>query len=387
MGLLFFALMCYDNFTMNENNLVLYRKYRPKTFKEVVGQEYTIRTLTNAVSLGRVAHAYLFAGPRGTGKTTVARLLAKAINCEKSPSSNYEPCNKCVSCQEINEAKSLDLIEVDAASNRGIDEIRELRDKIRFAPTRSKHKVYIIDEVHMLTKEAFNALLKTLEEPPEHAIFVLATTEIHRVPATVLSRCQRFDFKKLTLGQIVSRLKDIALKEKVEAEQEALELIGISADGSMRDGESLLNQVITLEDKIITLKEVQEILGATDPVVVEGFSKLLAQKDIPEALKFINKLAQDGYDIHQFTKALVGYLRKVLILKIDASLAKVVASEMTEEQIKKSLELATQFEPSELLKITKLFIEAENEIKSSLIPQLPLELAVVEIDTSPTSNI
>jgi len=387
LGLLFFALMCYDNFTMNENNLVLYRKYRPKTFKEVVGQEYTIRTLTNAVSLGRVAHAYLFAGPRGTGKTTVARLLAKAINCEKSPSSNYEPCNKCVSCQEINEAKSLDLIEVDAASNRGIDEIRELRDKIRFAPTRSKHKVYIIDEVHMLTKEAFNALLKTLEEPPEHAIFVLATTEIHRVPATVLSRCQRFDFKKLTLGQIVSRLKDIALKEKVEAEQEALELIGISADGSMRDGESLLNQVITLEDKIITLKEVQEILGATDPVVVEGFSKLLAQKDIPEALKFINKLAQDGYDIHQFTKALVGYLRKVLILKIDASLAKVVASEMTEEQIKKSLELATQFEPSELLKITKLFIEAENEIKSSLIPQLPLELAVVEIDTSPTSNI
>lgn len=366
---------------MDNENLVLYRKYRPKTFAEVVGQEYTIKTLTNAISLGRVAHAYLFAGPRGTGKTTVARLLAKAVNCEKSSSPNYEPCNKCISCQEVNEGKCLDLIEIDAASNRGIDEIRELRDKIRFAPTRSKYKVYIIDEVHMLTKEAFNALLKTLEEPPEHAIFILATTEVHRLPATILSRCQRFDFKKLTLAQIVGRLKDIAQKEKVEAEKEALELIGLNADGSMRDGESLLNQVITLEDKTITLKEVQEILGATDPVVVEGFSKLLAKKDIPGALKFINKLTQDGYDIHQFTKTLIGYLRKILILKIDASLAKVVASEMTEEQIEKSLELATQFEPSKLLKITKLFIRAENEIKTSLIPQLPLELAVVETDT------
>ena len=203
-------------------NLVLYRKYRPKTFAEVVGQEHVVQTLTNAISSGTTSHAYLFSGPRGSGKTTLARLLAKAVNCEKRQ--GFEPCNKCLSCVEINEARAIDLIEIDAASNRGIDEIRELKSGIKFAPTRSKYKVFIIDESHQLSKDAANALLKILEEPPSHAIFVLATTEIHKMIPTIISRCQRFDFRKLTLPEIIKKLELIIKSEKARAEKSALEL-------------------------------------------------------------------------------------------------------------------------------------------------------------------
>ncbi len=359
-------------------SLVLYRKYRPKTFSEVIGQTHVIQTIAGAINSGRISHAYLFAGPRGTGKTTVARLLAKAINCETKGS--YEPCNKCFSCLEFAEGRALDLIEIDAASNRGIDEIRELRDNIRFTPARAKYKVYIIDEVHMLTKEAFNALLKTLEEPPAHAIFILATTEIHKVLPTILSRTQRFDFKKLSLTEIIKRLSLISKKEKVKAEKGALELIAINADGSMRDAESMLGQVITYasQDGKITLEEVQQVLGIVDINLVMKFIDVLIGKKSADALAFVNKLLSEGHDLVQFTNSLINYFRKLLFVKIDKNLSPLIGEELTKEQLAVVLKQAEKISLENLSKIIQLFIDANREIKYSSLPQIPLELAVIE---------
>ena len=357
-------------------NLVLYRKYRPKTFGEIVNQEHVIKTLTNALKLDKVAHAYLFTGVRGTGKTSVARLLAKAVNCLEKKSS--EPCNKCQACEEINQNKSMDLVEIDAASNRGIDEIRELRDGIKFSPSSLKYKVFIIDEIHMLTREAFNALLKTLEEPPAHAIFILATTEIHKVPQTIISRCQKFDFHKLTLDKIVERLNWIANQEKVKIEKSALELIAVNADGSIRDGESLLGQIMSMEDKNITLEEVQSILGIVDIKAVQDLVQYLIEKESGKAISHINNISNHGYDLIQFTKSLIGYLRKMMILKVDPNLSKLVTIELTKEQIGGIVQQSEKFTSTDLIKFIRLFIQAGNEIKLADFPQLPLELAIVE---------
>ncbi len=358
--------------------LVLYRKYRPKTFSEVVGQEHVVQTLTNAISSGMISHAYFFSGPRGTGKTTIARLLAKAVNCQNRKEGKFEPCNQCSSCQQINEGRSIDLIEIDAASHRGIDEMRELRDGIRFVPTKSKYKVFIIDESHQLTKEAANALLKTLEEPPSHAIFILATTESHKMIPTILSRCQRFDFWKLTVPQIIKSLEFVSQKEGIKIEKEAQELIALAASGSIRDALSLLDQAITFSGKEIKVKDVKDLLGIIDINLVSQFVGFLAQKETSRALDSLNETLEKGGDLQEFTKSLINYLRQILISKINPELKNSLILGMTKEEEEKLRNLINQFSEAELQNILKLFLDAENKMRYSPIPQLPLELAIIE---------
>lgn len=365
-------------------NLVLYRKYRPQTFAEVIGQEHVVKTLTNAISKGMISHAYLFAGPRGTGKTTTARLLAKSLNCQNRKDNQFEACNQCSSCTEIMEGRALDLIEIDAASHRGIDEVRELKEGIRFVPTKSKYKVFIIDESHMLTREAFNALLKTLEEPPAHAIFVLATTEIHKMLPTIVSRCQRFDFRKLTLPEILKRLEFITEKEKVKIEKPALELIALNSAGSLRDAESLLDQVLTFAstfNRELKAEDIKDLLGLVEIELVSKFTDFLSQKKAREAINFLNEIAEKGLDLQEFSKSLINYLRQALILKIAGvgQNENPLITGLTKEEFAKLQKQSAVFKESELQKILNLFLEAQNKMKYSPIPQLPLELAIIEV--------
>jgi len=366
-------------------NLVLYRKYRPQTFAEIIGQEHVVKTLSNAISSEGISHAYLFSGPRGTGKTTLARLLAKAVNCQNRKEGTAEPCNKCSSCLEIMEGRALDLIEIDAASHRGINEMRELRDGIKFVPTKSKYKVFIIDECHQLSKEAANALLKTLEEPPSHAIFVLATTEIHKMISTIISRCQRFDFRKLTLPEIIKRLEIISEKEKVKIERPALELIALNAAGSIRDAESLLDQILAFSgsgEKEIKAKDLKDLLGLVEIEAIQKFTDFLCQKKASEAINFLNEITERGSDLQEFSKALINYLRQALILKLVGEEAESspnpIITGLTKEEFQTLEKQTTVFKESELQNILNLFLEAQNKMKYSPIPQLPLELAIIE---------
>ena len=361
-------------------SLVLYRKYRPQTFAEIIGQEHVIKTLTNAISQSLISHAYLFAGPRGSGKTTVARLLAKSVNCQNRQAGEYEPCNHCQSCQEIMKGRSMDLIEIDAASHRGIDEVRELRDGIKFVPTKSKYKIFIIDEAHQMTKEAFNALLKTLEEPPSYAIFILATTEIHKMIPTIVSRCQRFDFRKLTLPEIIKRLEIITKKEGVKIEKAALELIALNSGGSIRDGESLLDQILIFAGKNgeIKTEDIKNLLGLVETKIVAKFTDFLCQKEALPAINFLNEIIEQGLDLQEFTNTLINYLRQALILKISGGGENPIISGLTKEELEKLKTQATIFKEDKLRNILNLFLETQNKMKYSPIPQLPLELAIIE---------
>ena len=371
----------FDNLFLYMSNLVLYRKYRPKTFGEITGQEHVVRTLSNAISSGRLSHAYLFAGPRGTGKTTIARIFAKALNCSDLPnvSAKVEPCNKCDACEDINHGRALDLIEIDAASNRGIDEIRDLKEGIKFAPVKTKYKVFIVDEVHMLTKEAFNALLKTLEEPPAHAIFILATTEAEKLLATILSRVQRFDFRKLTVPEIMARLGTVASCENVRADEDALRLIAVNSDGCLRDAESALEQVIALSGNAVGAKDVKEILGTIDIETAREFVNFLIKNNLAGAFRFLHQLNDGGSDPQEFAKALIGYFRKMTVLKVDSSLGKFIGAELTGEQMLNLQEQIRDVSVNDLSAILKKIVAAEQEMKKSPFPFLHLELAAVDI--------
>ncbi len=366
-------------------NLVLYRKYRPKSFSEVTGQEHIVQTLKNAIAGDLLSHAYLFSGPRGSGKTSIARLLAKAVNCSSAALevNKGEPCNKCASCEEINAGRAMDLIEIDAASNRGIDEMRQLREGIAFLPTKLKYKVFIIDEAHQLTKEAANALLKTLEEPPSHALFILATTEAHKMIPTIASRCQRFDFRKLTVPEITEKLKEIAKAEDVKIGKEPLQLIALNSGGALRDAEGLLDKVLTFYSVLDTKEEigvdaVKDLLGIVDLNLVGEFVQLLADRKAGEAIDFLNGSLEQGLDPHEFAKNLVRYLRHTLVLKINPQLERMFESELTKEQIDRMKQQAEQFDEKFLLDIVENFMGAEQKMKYSSIIQLPLELAIVQ---------
>ena len=365
---------------------VLYRKYRPLSFDEVVGQEHVIKTIKNSIKNGKVAHAYLFSGPRGIGKTTIARILAKTVNCKDQKDGN--PCNKCEICLSINQNSFLDMVEIDAATHTQVDKMRDIIEKINFAPSVGKYKVYIIDEVHMLSKGAFNALLKTLEEPPKHVIFILATTEIHKIPATIISRCQKFDFRRMKVSEITKCLSGIAKKEGVKVEKGVLDFIAINSNGGLRDSESLFGQILSIgEGNEITLEEVQKILSVADISVAVKIINLILEKKYSEAIGYISEITDDGYDLEQFAGSVVEYARKLMLIKISPEMEKHFSSEMTEEQISELKEISQKASISNIIKIISVFIKSKEEIKLAIIPQLPLELAVAQINIEDAESL
>jgi DNA polymerase III subunit gamma/tau len=342
---------------------------------EIIGQEHVVQTLRNAIAADRVAHAYLFAGPRGTGKTTTARILAKAVNCLDMELAN-RPCNQCAHCLAVNQGRFLDLIEIDAASNTSVDDVRDLRDKINFSPNQGRYKVYIVDEVHMLSTAAFNALLKTLEEPPSHAIFILATTEVHKIPATVLSRCQRHEFRRIPVNEIITSLKALAEEENIQVEPEALSLVARQATGSMRDAISLLDQLASA-GKVVTLDLAQDVLGtATSQAVLEVIEAMLSHQSA-KGLEAIHRSLDAGSDPRQFARQIVDYLRSLLLVAM-GNAAQVDATTEARHQMARH---AQALPVPELLRVIQAFNQAATETRSSWQPALPLEMAFIEAIT------
>ena len=355
----------------------LYRKWRPQKWDQIVGQEHIVTTLQNAVRTERVGHAYLFAGPRGTGKTSSARLLAKAVNCLHDDLGS-RPCDECHNCQAIDNSSFLDLIEIDAASNTSVDDIRDLRDKINFSPSQGRFKVYIIDEVHMLSTAAFNALLKTLEEPPAHAIFILATTEIHKIPATVLSRCQRHEFRRIPVAEIVVQLQNIAKVEGIQAGEDALLAIARQSTGAMRDAISLLDQLASTGE-MITLENAQQVLGtATDESVLELVDAIL-QKDPAAGLDCLHKALDRGSDARQYARQVVDYLRNLLLIKLNNPRQ----IDATADMLTRMKQHASAFTHSALIETINTFNQAASDLRSAWQPGLPLELAMATVMALP----
>lgn len=353
----------------------LYRKWRPRLWEQVVGQDHVILTLQNAIRSQRVGHAYLFAGPRGTGKTTTARLLAKAVNCQAESAAD-RPCDRCDYCQAVNNGRFLDLIEIDAASNTSVDDVRDLRDKINFAPSQGRYKVYIIDEVHMLSTAAFNALLKTLEEPPPHAIFILATTEIHKIPATVLSRCQRHEFRRIPVRMIVEHLRALCQQEGVEVDEDALTLIARQATGSLRDAISLLDQLASTGEPI-GLGLTQQVLGTAASQSVIQLVEALLQREPSSAFSSLHVALDSGSDPRQYARQVVEYCRNLLLVKLGNS----AMIEATAEQQAQMAEHARRFSLPRLMACIQAFNAAASDPRSGWQPALPLELALAQIIT------
>ena len=357
----------------------LYRKWRSQNFDEVIGQEHVTQTLRNALRDNRVAHAYLFSGPRGTGKTSTARILAKALNC--SAPEAERPCGKCPTCVAISEGRMLDLIEIDAASNNSVDDVRELRDKVGFRPSEGRFKIYIIDEVHMLSVAAFNALLKTLEEPPPHTRFILATTEPHKIPATILSRCQRFDFRRIPVPEIAGHLRHIVQEENFKAEEEALTAISRAAQGCMRDAVSLLDQMFSYGHDTVTFAQVQNVLGAVSAQAVVEFVSALANKDIATGLNLIQQLVTQGASLVEFCQQIVEHLRGVMMLQLTGNPA--LLADLPSETVRQMQAQSQQLSQPVTIFAIKKFSESINELKGGFQPQLPLEMALIEIVQGP----
>lgn len=354
----------------------LYRKFRPDTFADVKGQDAIVQTLKNQINADRIGHAYLFCGTRGTGKTTVAKILAKAVNCEHPIDGN--PCNECATCKAIAAGSSMNVIEIDAASNNGVDNIREIREETTYSPTEGKYKVYIIDEVHMLSIGAFNALLKTLEEPPSYVIFILATTEAHKIPITILSRCQRYDFKRISILTIADRLTQLMKEEQVEVEEKAIRYIARKADGSMRDALSLMDQCIAFYlGQKLTYDNVLDVLGAVDTEVFSRMLRLILQNQVAELMKMLEDLVMQGRELGQFVTDFTWYMRNLLLLKASDDLEDVL--DVSTDNLKLLQEEAGMVREDTLIRYIRIFSELSNQIKFESSKRIALEVALIKL--------
>lgn len=365
---------------MDLSYVALYRKWRPRTFDEMVGQEAIRQTLKQAILSGKIAHAYLFSGPRGTGKTSTAKIFAKSLNCEQGPTP--DPCNNCANCEKINQNASMDVFEIDAASNRGIDEIRDLRETVKFAPVDGRYKVYIIDEVHMLTTEAFNALLKTLEEPPEHVVFILATTEAHKIPATIHSRCQRYDFRRISVESILGRLRQVCEEQQIDAEEKALRLIAVQAEGGMRDALSLLDQCSSMTDSTVTEAEVRNLLGLIGQEWLERLVTPCIERQGETALLVLDELLRAGKDLRQILTELSLYGRSLLLYQASPSLCEATTVHNT-EVLKGHSQLLTS---QEIVQFVETCFQAAQEMKQVSEPRLVAELSLLRFCQRRTSS-
>lgn len=353
----------------------LYRVYRPKNFSDVIGQEHIVRTLKNQIENNNVGHAYLFCGTRGTGKTSTAKIFSRAVNCTNLH--NDEPCNECENCREILEDKTMDVVEIDAASNNSVDDIRELRENVKYSPAKAKYKVYIIDEVHMLSQGAFNALLKTLEEPPSYVIFILATTEPHKIPATILSRCQRFDFKRVTVKDISSRMRYICEKERIEADEKALNLIARNSQGALRDALSILDQCISFEGNKISYNDVIELLGSVNIEQLFDLAESVIKEDTRKSLQILNDFIIWGKDVRNLVNDLIDHFRNLMVCKISNDLDEIIS--LPEETIDLLKQQAETIDTNNLIRILNILSEAQDGMKISSNPRVLMEVTMMKI--------